>query len=189
MPFGDVLIHAGVHHDFEVGALVQCPTFCHNDPMESGLPERDPGDPTVIPPEVVEAYRVTNYSFDIEECHVDFHLDEVCNPIADLIERFGSEGASLITAYNPLGKKLQPKENAEANEALLSELHTRRLQFLPAKGEEPYKSANAEVLWAEPGYMIFGLSRQEAIALGSRYKQNAIVWVSHEGLPELVLLR
>jgi hypothetical protein len=41
----------------------------------------------------------------------------------------------------------------------------------------------------EPSLLVLGISRQQAMDLGDRLEQNAIVWCGPDAVPELVLLR
>lgn len=57
------------------------------------------------------------------------------------------------------------------------------LAVLSGEGKDP------ESGWAEQSLLAIGLSREQAVALGNRYRQLAIVFAGQDALPELVLLR
>jgi hypothetical protein len=92
--------------------------------------------------------------------------------------------SAFITACNPLSLPLDELANAERQSALASELKFRSLIFVQGLGQHPSGD------WpAEPSYLVFGVSREAAKALGVRFEQNAIVWTGADAVPELVLLR
>jgi len=41
----------------------------------------------------------------------------------------------------------------------------------------------------EKSYLVFGLTLDDAKALGTRLEQNAIVWSGADAIPQLILLR
>lgn len=138
---------------------------------------------SAIPSKVIDAYRSADYSFEVEAHTFIIHIGQLCPEIAEFIERFGGDGACSITAYNPLGEVVGEAENLEASEALRHVLETAAAPCFPAKGEDTDGS------WVEPGYMVFSLNLQQARALGRRFRQNALVWIGRDCIPELVLLR
>ncbi|MGI4829617.1 MAG: DUF3293 domain-containing protein [Janthinobacterium lividum] len=103
--------------------------------------------------------------------------------MAEFIEAFGGDGALLITAYNPLGEVVSEAENLEASEALRRALELVAVPYFLGKG------ADSDGSWTEPSYMVFNLHLLQAMALGRRFRQNALVWVGRDCMPELVLLR
>jgi hypothetical protein len=139
---------------------------------------------SVIPSSVITAYRLAHYSFQVDVLSIDFSIDRFCPGIADLFEKLSRQTAFCITACNPLGQELGDVENEAASEELRSLLLEHDLPFFPAFGKGPDGS------WGpEPGYMVFGLTCVQAKRLGSRFHQNAIVWVGPNAVPKLVLLR
>lgn len=138
---------------------------------------------SAIDPEVLDAYRTAHYSFKFACQTVEFRIGQTCGPLAALIAQHRSPGSFCITAWNPLGQELTRKQNDAAQEILRATLHNEAPIFLPASGYDPNGS------WAEPGFLVFGLSRAQAAALGHRFRQNALVWSDPDGVPELLLLR
>jgi hypothetical protein len=95
-----------------------------------------------------------------------------------------ADTAFFITACNPFSEILPNAENLELQKNLATELAARKLKFLNAVGKHP------ESDWpGEAGYLVFGLSQDEANAMGAQWRQNAIVYCDSNAVPELVLLR
>lgn len=93
------------------------------------------------------------------------------------------ECSAFITALNPLSQQLSAQENEERHQALMAEIKSQSLSFLPGKGKHPSNN------WpAEQSVLVLGLSLEAAKTLGRRFEQNAVVWAGRDGVPELVLL-
>jgi hypothetical protein len=93
-------------------------------------------------------------------------------------------GSAYITACNPRSAPLSDADNHQRQQALAADLTRRGLFFLPGVGQHPTNG------WpGEPSYLVFGLSLEEAMALGREWEQNAIVWAGEDAVPQLILLR
>lgn len=97
----------------------------------------------------------------------------------------GRKTAAFLTAVNPHGMALPATGNAARQHALA--------QRLQAGGWPCYAGAGVgrdpEAWPPEPSWLVLDLPRNEAIALGRSFQQNAIVY-AERGLPvELILLR
>ena len=85
----------------------------------------------------------------------------------------------LVTAYNPQAVQQAPGENRLANRRLRSTLEARRLCWLPAVGR------SADGSWAEPGFLVGGLSESEAAALAAAWDQLAVFVVTRDDVVAL----
>jgi hypothetical protein len=138
---------------------------------------------TVIDPELVLAYRATDYH--VEAPH-PFILKIGCRSIeiAALFLAVGVTRAAFITACNPFSEALSEEANTLAQESLLAELDVRNLAYLPGAG------VDASGSWpGEPSILVLGLPLEDSMVLGTKYKQNAIVWIGPDAVPQLILLR
>lgn len=79
-----------------------------------------------------------------------------------------SQPVHIVTAYNPHGRHANETENRRAQRPLLERLDARKASHHPAAGADP------AWLHVEPSVAIVGLTRQEAVDLGWRFKQDAI---------------
>lgn len=139
---------------------------------------------SVIPTNLIYAYRVAHYSFETDADPIQFAIGQFCPTLADLFTELCRSTALCITAYNPFGQELGDAQNEVASEELRNVLAELDSPFFPALGKAPDGS------WGpEPGYMVFGVTCARAKRLGSRFRQNAIVWVGPSAVPELLLLR
>lgn len=83
---------------------------------------------------------------------------------------FGGRPFVLVTAYNPRSVALGVEENRRRNAALGEALRARGLEFAPSSGASP------DGAWEEPGFVVFEVSLSEALDLGRRFEQHAVVW-------------
>ena len=81
----------------------------------------------------------------------------------------------LLTAANPHGSGRSETVNAEANLALAGDLLAAGCVIRQAVGRE-FDAATGAVSGGEPehGFLVVGLSREDALALGRRHSQEAI---------------
>jgi Protein of unknown function (DUF3293) len=89
---------------------------------------------------------------------------------------------ALITAYNPRSMLLPRKVNEQRNVVLrdLLVLGCYRVENAVGFEEEP------DGMWREPAWLVHGIGRDEAMAFGRTFRQNAVV-VSVAGRPELIV--
>ncbi|RCS59552.1 DUF3293 domain-containing protein [Parvibium lacunae] len=83
--------------------------------------------------------------------------------------------AAIITADNPMSKRCSPEENKQAQQQLTHYLEQQQAwayasQHVAQRGDWP----------DEIGWMILGISLEEATALAKRLGQAAIVWLNRE---------
>lgn len=89
---------------------------------------------------------------------------------------------AVLTAYNPRSMLL-PRRVNEARHVVLRDLlilGCYRVEHCVGYEEEP------EGLWREPGWLVHGIDRDEAISFGRVYRQNTIVFCQG-GRPELIV--
>jgi hypothetical protein len=134
-----------------------------------------------ISPEQLEAYKKADYVV-FADRQVVVRLGEI-NPELDvLIDAEGATTAAFITAANPRGEKRSDTENGVANAALQSFVSAAGYPHFWGEGRDPFGS------WAEPSFLVIGIYRANAEALGQLFEQNAIVFCEVGRAPELVVL-
>ena len=131
---------------------------------------------------LIAAYRAAHYAV-YGEPELVIRIGEP-NPRLDaLLEAAGAASAAYLTAANPRGKRRSENENAIAFGSLKELLNEKRYCYRTGAGRDP------KVAWPpEASVLITGIARADAVALGSRLEQNAIVFIEKGGAPELVLL-
>jgi hypothetical protein len=93
---------------------------------------------------------------------------------------------SILTGCNPRSELRSEAENAAANQRLLSEIVE---SGGIARGALALGTGPDAERWTEPGFLVTALELSEAVDLGTRFRQNAIVWISADGIPVLVVTR
>ena len=78
---------------------------------------------------------------------------------------------ALITAANPYSQPLSERENQRRYQRLSKHLKGLQLPLIPAVGKD-----QTGVWTPEPSWLILGITRPKAIAIGRKFEQNAIVY-------------
>lgn len=138
--------------------------------------------PSNIDPSTIQAYRETHFCVE-GDTPMTLIVGKRSEALAELHEAAGVESSAFITAWNPYSRKCDDETNAKLQKKLTKELTALGLRFLPGVGRHPSGD------WAEPSFLVHGISLEAAKELGNRYEQNAIVWCGADAVPELVLLR
>jgi hypothetical protein len=131
--------------------------------------------------ELLEAYRNAEYVVFVEP-RIVIRIGEPNAELDRLLAREGGGIAAFITAANPRGERRAQAENAVANAALQN--------LVGAAGYPHYlgEGRDARGTWSEPSFLVIGIYRANAEALGRLFEQNAIVYCEAGRAPELVLL-
>ena len=141
------------------------------------------GLPSSLATETVQAYRDTVFRV---ESAVRTQLRVGTNhlPLHTFFALYGTDCCAFVTAVNPRGQALDATENQRRHAELRSLLEQRRCTHFEGVGAHPSNG------WPpEPGFLVFGLSLDEARDLGRRFDQDAIVWAGIDSRVRLVLLR
>ena len=152
---------------------------CVDPPLTEGFLFPD----SVIDQRSIQAYLETDYHVH-GDALVTLNIG-VANPtLSALHKAHRIESSAFITACNPFSQSCDESVNAERQAALARELQQRSLTYIEGIGQHPTNG------WlGEPSFLVLGLPREAAKALGNRHEQNAIVWCGLDAVPELVLLR
>ncbi|MBI5812604.1 MAG: DUF3293 domain-containing protein [Meiothermus silvanus] len=102
-------------------------------------------------------YRVAGVAFTLSE-----------QPTQEML--FAGQRFAIITAYNPQSKLLPKEENLRRHRQLEREIQTLGLAYTPSLSTSP------EGTWAEEGFAVFAIGLEEALALGRKFEQQAVVW-------------
>ena len=134
-----------------------------------------------ISAEQLDAYKKADYVI-FSDRQVALRIGEKNRELDELINAEGATTAAFVTAANPRGEARPEAENAVANSALQN--------LVSAAGYPHYfgEGRDARGTWAEPSFLVVGIYRQNAEALGALFEQNAIVFCEAGRAPELILL-
>lgn len=119
-----------------------------------------------------DAYRATTYRVFVSAGQepVDLHIGEVSPRLDELLASHGLESWAFITAWNPASLPLPAEANNKRHAELLQLVRDRGWRFCEGSGIP----GNPD--WEpERSLLVLGISKDEAIALGKRFEQNAIV--------------
>lgn len=138
---------------------------------------------TVISDALIAAYSVTNYRVISADNRFALRIGLRSDELARLFALTGKQGAAFITAENPFSQAVSAEENAANQARLHHDLTKLGATVLEGAGE------GQDPEWpAEASFLAIGLSHAQACELGLKYRQNAIVWIDADAVPELVLL-
>ena len=139
---------------------------------------------TKISVDKVFAYLDTYYRVLCPEQEIVLRIEHRSDAMAALLKAKGVDRAAFITAYNPFGEE-QPKEaNAMAHRQLGDQLRATGLEVIDGLG------GSDDANWPpEPSYCVLGMNMVPAQTIGAQYKQDAVVYISSNGMPHLLLLR
>ncbi len=133
---------------------------------------------------LVEAYGATHYRVCGGSHDFTLQIGRYSQALADLFRQTGTTSAVFITADNPFSQTASEAENAATHGVLGEQL--RRL----VAGVYDGAGHDAQGQWPlERSYLALGLSRAQASTLGVEFRQNAIVWIDGDAIPQLILLR
>ena len=105
------------------------------------------------------------------------------NPQLDaLMHAEGAGTAAFVTAANPRGEPRSDMENGVANAALQNFVAAAGYPHFWGEGRDPGGA------WSEPSFLVIGIYRANAEALGQLFEQNAIVFCEVGRAAELILL-
>jgi hypothetical protein len=133
-------------------------------------------------PELIAAYERALYVV-FGKPELVLRIGEHNEDLDELLEVEGVATAAYITAANPHGEPKSAWQNEIANAALVELLSKAGHPCFEGEGRDP------EARWTpEKSVLAIGISRENAMAAGRAFGQNAIVFVEKGRAPELVVL-
>lgn len=123
-----------------------------------------------LPTSLWTTYQRTELSASVDGVEIRLRPGATHPSLDDALQRRKVTTWAYITAWNPGSRQLARQENDARHEQLKNDLAARGFEAFEGEGF-PMKLA-----WPpERCLLVFGISVQEAIAIGRRYGQNAIV--------------
>ncbi len=109
---------------------------------------------------------------------LDPKSDEWLDPSLECLSR--RQAAVVMTAYNPGTARPTWAENEAANAQMF--------ELLVAGGREVWRADgfSADGTWREPGWLVWGMSSQEACRVAAAFGQFAIYVFGEEGIRSVV---
>lgn len=139
---------------------------------------------TAISTEKIAAYQATHYRVGNGPKALILRVDIKSGSLPRLYRTTGQSSGLFVTAFNPFGLS----QSAEANEAADSQLG----DCLRALSPHVIDGAGVDPTGAWPeekSFFALGIDEGTARGIGSRFGQDAVVWVGPDAIPRLLLLR
>ena len=130
-----------------------------------------------------EAFRNTRYHAETQDGSLVIQIDTTCPELDAILEAHDLENWAYLTAFNPQGCCAPDAYNREAQHRLEYEINERQLTWHPGSTEAEHGD------WPpESSCLILGIDQEDAIELGRRYGQAAIVTGHRGAKAKLVIL-
>ncbi len=131
---------------------------------------------------LLAAYRQTTYRVTTAAGAIDLRVDTHNPALAALFVRHGIDAAAFLTAWNPRSALCSARYNAAANRRLQAAVAALGCDSLPGTG---FISGGS---WpGEESLLVLGIQRCQALALGRKFQQHAVVWAGPDAVPRLLL--
>lgn len=138
---------------------------------------------SVIPESTVQAYRSTLY-WVRQEPPFALRVGVWSPELGRLFQANGVTCGAFLTAWNPCGVEAPMAENASANAKMVGQLEAGGKRVVPG-----FRVAEDGSAPGEESALALDVSLEEARQIGTDFKQNAIIWIGEDLVPELILLR
>lgn len=130
-----------------------------------------------------DAYRATHYRV-LAPQPFTLRIGVTSEALSDLYRGNHVREAAFLTAWNPFSVTASEVENCRAQRLLAERLGSVAVAVLPGLGIDPASGHPGE-----ESLLALGLPRDSAIRLAQDFRQNALVWIGPDAMPELILLR
>jgi hypothetical protein len=129
--------------------------------------------------ELIEAYKDTDYK--VYSPAIIITVGKLNKDLDKLVLENNETDWTYITSCNPYGRDCSEDENKNYYESLLQ--HVSNNKYFEGEGQ------GIDTIWpAEKSILIIGMSASQAIEIGNKYNQNAILVGKYEQAAELKLL-
>ncbi len=128
-----------------------------------------------------ELYRATDY--ESSQAGVTLRAGQPSEAMLRLTSSFQEKGYAFITAWNPGSEPVSSAWNRKQNSLLEEQLTRKRYIYFEGKGIPHTEGWNPE-----ESFLILGITKEDAIALGREFSQNAILYGSGGNAPELLFI-
>jgi hypothetical protein len=131
---------------------------------------------------LIAAYRATDYVLFVGDGHdVTLNIGKHNRDFDRELDRRHATTAVVVTAHNPRSVVLSDTENRARHAELTALLDASGHDYALGEGRDPTGAWKAEL-----ECVVFGIPVETGLKLARRFAQNAIVFVTKDGVPELV---
>ncbi len=128
---------------------------------------------------LIQAYKSTTYK--VFKPNLEIQIGVLNNDLNDLLGKNNATEWAYITAINPYSRVLTDLENQDRHLQLQEVANS----FLTYEGH----GIGTDPSWEpELSLLVIGVSKAEAILIGKKFEQNAIVYGEIYSTPELLIL-
>ncbi len=131
--------------------------------------------------QLLEAYRATAYKADVGGTTVELRIGELVGGWGHRAGGQPDTAWAFISAANPGSRRLSQADNLSRHQALEAELADRGYEVFQGRGVPDGDGWEPEI-----SLLVLGINRDEAVAIGCRFGQVAIVCGRIDGVAELV---
>lgn len=139
---------------------------------------------TEIPMDKIQAYMATHYRVGPLADAFVLRIGQRSPELEDLYRQNRLQCALFITAFNPLGQQQGDDANFSAHTLLGAQLRKLSTAVFEGAGADPTGAWDPEA-----SYLALGIGAEGARELGRLFRQDAVVWVGADAIPQLLLLR
>jgi hypothetical protein len=115
-------------------------------------------------------YRAASYIVLAPVGPFTIRIDKKTPPLDDLLRQYGTQCWAFVTACNPASQPLTEEENQRREAALERTVREAGYRYVHGSGCD-----DADHWPAEPSLLILGITVEDAVTLGRRFGQNAIL--------------
>ena len=139
---------------------------------------------TDIPTRLISAYLQTEYVVRCDGLEFTLRVNHYSRPLHDFHISNGAKSSAFITACNPRSEIHTPEYNESAQCRLEAELQSSGYIITACTARDPQQD------WPdEAGFLVTGIAETDAVNMGRKYDQNAILYCGETAIPRLVPLR
>jgi hypothetical protein len=130
--------------------------------------------------DLIEAYKETD--FNIYEPRITINVGKLNQELDQLLKTHNCIDWAYITAWNPYSEITDVKLNEQNNNQLRNDL----IGYTVFDGE----GIGSDPSWKpEKSFLILGIALDDAILIGKKYRQNAIIAGKVNEVPQLIWTR
>lgn len=130
--------------------------------------------------DLIEAYKSTKYK--VFKHDIVIEIDKFNKKLNELLNKYNSIEWAFITAFNPYSNILTIDENTERH----NELQRLTDSYITFEGH----GVGDDPSWdPELSLLIIGITKEDAMSIGIKFEQNAIVYGTNKSLAELIILK
>ena len=130
--------------------------------------------------ELIQAYKETD--FNVYEPKITIKVGQVNQELDRLLQSYNCITWAYITAWNPYSELTDDRTNEEKNNQLRNDL----TEYVLFDGE----GVGFDQSWQpEKSFLILGMALEDAILIGKKYRQNAIVVGKIYEEPQLIWIK